>query len=104
MDNNRRYMTDNEIKDLANKMNKTLSKYTNKKSKWSKNISIVNNKNAGKLWSCDIRISNNTLEQEILHELLHARSISYYDEDVFIKYMYEEESVANSFKRENTIL
>ncbi len=100
MDNNRRYMTDNEIKDLANKMNKTLSKYTNKKSKWSKNISIVNNENAGKLWSCDIRISNNTLEQEILHELLHARSISYYDEDVFIKYMYEEESVVEMFNKQ----
>lgn len=100
MDNNRRYMTDNEIKDLANKMNKTLSKYTNKKSKWSKNISIVNNENAGKLWSCDIRISNNTLEQEILHELLHARSISYYDEDVFIKYMYEEESAVEMFNKQ----
>ena len=100
MDNNRRYMTDNEIKDLANKMNKTLSKYTNKKSKWSKNISIVNNENAGKLWSCDIRISNNTLEQEILHELLHARSISYYDEDFFIKYMYEEESAVEMFNKQ----
>lgn len=100
MDNNRRYMTDNEIKDLANKMNKTLSKYTNKKSKWSKNISIVNNENAGKLWSCDIRISNNTLEQEILHELLHARSISYYDEDVFIKYMYEEESAVEMLNKQ----
>ena len=90
----------NEQKALANKMNKTLSKYTNKKSKWSKNISIVNNENAGKLWSCDIRISNNTLEQEILHELLHARSISYYDEDVFIKYMYEEESAVEMFNKQ----
>lgn len=100
MENNKRHMVDSEVKKLANKMDNVVSKHTNNENKWSKKIVISNNENAGKLWSCDIRISNNTLEQELSHELLHARSISHFDADTFVKYMYEEEATVEMFNKQ----
>lgn len=100
MENHKKYMSDKEIKTTAKEMNNIISKHTNIESKWSKKIVIDNNKNPGKLWSCDIRMGNNSLEQELSHELLHARSISYFNEDIFIKYMYEEEATIEMFNKQ----
>lgn len=100
MENNKRYVSDEKIKQLANNMNDIVSKHTINKSKWSGNIAIDNNAGAGKLWSCDIRIGNNTIEQELSHELLHAHSISYFDEDTYLKYIYDEEATVEFFNKQ----
>lgn len=100
MENNKRHMSDKEIKTMANKINNIINKHVNTESKWSEKIVVDNSKNPGKLWSCDIRIGNNTLEQELSHELLHARSISYFNEDIFLKYMYEEEATVEMLNKQ----
>lgn len=100
MENNKRYVDDEEIKQLATNMNNIVSKHTNNDSKWSGNVVINNNISAGKLWNCDIRISNNTLEQELSHELLHAHSISYYNEEAYDKYQFVEESTIEFFNKQ----
>lgn len=100
MESHKKYMSDKEIKTTAKEMNNIISKHTNIGSKWSKKIVIDNNKNPGKLWSCDIRMDNNTLEQELSHELLHARSISYFDKNIFLKYTYEEEATVEMFNKQ----
>ena len=78
-DDTRKY-TDEEIKDFADKTESMISKYTGKESKWSGNIVVVHNEvheNYQKLPNCDILTSENTAPYIIMHEQLHARSISY---------------------------
>lgn len=71
--------TDDEIKQIAQQSNEILDKHINISSKWSGKIEIDNQLPSGKLWNCDIRTSNITSPYELLHEQIHARSISYYD-------------------------
>ena len=89
-----------ELKQLAEETNKLASIYTLNKSKWSgKIIQSKRNINA-KLWNCNIEIESITSPHAILHELLHAHSISYYDRETYKKYRIIEEATVELLTKE----
>lgn len=78
---------------IAGEINQELDTICVRKSKWSGKI-VVDNKIAGygaKEWNCDIRLSHNADYATELHELLHARSISYYSDKIYKQYRKMEE-------------
>ena len=79
-------------KEIADKTKIITDKYTFNKSKWSGKIEIDNIHPSAKMWNCDIRTSNITSPHEILHEQLHAHSISYYDGNIYKQYQNIEEA------------
>lgn len=82
------------IEKMTQELDNIANKHVSKKGKWSGNIVIDDeSKAAGKLWNCDIQVSKETSPHIILHELLHAKSISYYDIDTYIQHRKIEESV-----------
>lgn len=89
-----------ELKQLAEETNKLASIYTSNKSKWSgKIIQSKRNINA-KLWNCNIEIENFTSPHALLHEQLHAHSISYYSKKTYTKYWKIEEAVVEFYTKE----
>lgn len=95
-----RHYSKKEIKIIANKMYEVGNKYTNNKSKWSGNIIISNRKTNAKLWNCNIEIESTTSPHAILHEQLHAHSISYYNVDTYKKYKRIEEASTELLAKE----
>lgn len=96
----KRYSED-EIKEIADTTEKIIDKYVSKKSKWSGNI-IVDPSDGiyGKRWNCDISTMSETSAHIILHEQLHARSISYFDSATYIKHSYIEEGAVQLLTQE----
>lgn len=99
MEYHKKKYTKKEIYDLFNETNKELDNETIMLSKWSGKLNI-NDSNPAKEWDCSITISDKTVKQEIQHELLHARSISYYGKEEYINFQYEEESVVEFFNKQ----
>lgn len=95
-----RHYSKKEIKIIANKMYEVGNKYTDNKSKWSGNIIISNRKTNAKLWNCNIEIESITSPHAILHEQLHAHSISYYNVDTYKKYKRIEEASTELLTKE----
>lgn len=95
-----RHYSKKEIKIIANKMYEVGNKYTDNKSKWSGNIIMSNRKANAKLWNCNIEIESTTSPHAILHEQLHAHSISYYDVDTYKKYKRIEEASTELLTKE----
>lgn len=95
-----RHYSKKEIKIIANKMYEIGNKYTDNNSKWSGNIVISNRKTNAKLWNCNIEIESTTSPHAILHEQLHAHSISYYDVDTYKKYKRIEEASTELLTKE----
>lgn len=85
--------SDTEIQSIAEQTESIASKYIDVSSKWSGNI-IVDDESErhGKMWNCDILTAHETAPHIILHEQIHARSISYYDEATYIQYQNIEEA------------
>lgn len=100
MDNYKKRYTEVEEYNLFNNINDRLDEEIDIKSKWSTKLNIVDNRTPAKEWDCSITIGSSTLEQEIQHELLHARSISYYDQETYIKYQFEEEATIELFNKQ----
>ncbi|WP_338547833.1 minor capsid protein [Emergencia sp. JLR.KK010] len=97
-----------EAKELAKSANDLIDKYVGRGSKWSGNIVRCDDEFAArKLWNCDIELSRKSSPHVILHELLHARSISYYDSLVYRKNRVIEEAtvelMAQVISKENGI-
>lgn len=93
-DSFREYSTE-EIEDIAKQTEEIASKHISIPSKWSNNMVIndegIQNSDGhmtyyGKLWNCDILTKHKTAPAIILHEQIHARSISYYGQDTFIQF------------------
>lgn len=95
-----RHYSKKEIKIIANKMYEVGNKYTDNASKWSGNIIISNRKANAKLWNCNIEIESITSPHAILHEQLHAHSISYYNVDTYKKYKRIEEASTELLTKE----
>ena len=92
--------TKKEIKQIAEETNQLANAYTTNKSKWSgKIIESKRNSNA-KLWNCNIEIENITSPHALLHEQLHAHSISYYNRETYIKYWKIEEATVELYTKE----
>ena len=80
--------TEKELYDMANKAKELADKHIpDIESKWSGKLDIVDGENIyGKLWSCNILTDGYGKEDIFLHEILHSKSISYYDKPTFLKY------------------
>lgn len=92
--------SEKELKKIAKETNDIVNKYTNNKSKWSGKLVIDNQRPSGKLWNCDIRISNETAPHILLHEQLHAHSISYFDKNTYNVYGEIEEASVQLYAQE----
>lgn len=89
-----------EIEQISQETNIIANKYTNNTSKWSGRIIQSNRKISAKLWNCNIEIEPVTSPHVILHEHLHAHSISYYDRDIYKKYKNIEEATVEFYTKE----
>ncbi len=91
-----------EIESIAEQTEKIVEKHISKASKWSGNIIIDNEHDPGKLWGCDIRTPSKTAPHMLLHEQLHARSISYYkgQEYIYSQYQHIEEATVQYMAQE----
>ena len=85
--------TEKEINNFAQNNEKILNKHISKQSKWSGKI-IVNDRKRiyGKLWSCDICVYPELSPMIIMHEQIHARSVSYYDKRIYEEFQKIEEA------------
>ncbi|MDE5698156.1 MAG: minor capsid protein [Lachnospiraceae bacterium] len=95
--------TETEIKQLARETQRLADKhFTARESRWSGNIIFKDDADApaGKEWNCDISTSHSTAKHILLHEQLHAKSVSHYDEDTFLKYRPFEEGPTELLAKE----
>ncbi len=93
-----------EIESIAAQTEEIASKHISTPSKWSGNIIVDDEKDiTGKLWSCDILVTHETSPHMILHEQIHARSISYFEEKDYILYQTIEEASVQLMAQEISI-
>ena len=104
-----REYTAEEIKDIAAQTEEIASKHISIPSKYSGNMviddkDIINSEgvvvNYGKLWDCDILTKHETAPSIILHEQIHARSISYFELSFYNIYNNIEEASAQLMTEE----
>lgn len=110
-DSFREYRTE-EIEDIARQTEEAASRHISVPSRWSGKMVVDDNgiensdghvTHYGKLWECDILTAHSTAPHIILHEQLHARSISYYREEIYFQYQNIEESVVQLMAQEISI-
>lgn len=93
--------TKNEIKSIAKEADRIAEKHVSRRSKWSGKIIVNDNADLyGKLWNCDIATKNETSWHILLHEQLHARSISYDNPAIYAKYQKIEEATVQLLAQE----
>ena len=91
-DSFREYTTE-EIEEIAKQTEEIASKHISVPSKWSGKIVVDDSSGkTGKLWNCNILTTHMTAPHMILHEQIHARSISYYNEEIYLQYGNIEEA------------
>ncbi|MDE7298719.1 MAG: phage head morphogenesis protein [Lachnospiraceae bacterium] len=99
-DSFREYSTE-EIEEMAKQTEEIVAKHLSIPSKWSGKMVVsdegIQNSDGstvryGKLWNCDIATKHETAPAIILHEQIHARSISYYESQMYEKYNNIEEA------------
>jgi len=77
-----------ELQTAADKLKTVADTYTVTESKWSGRLKVnnlykIDDRISGrKAWNCDIVIIDTATDGDILHELLHAHSISQYDKSI----------------------
>lgn len=74
-----------EIKKMTQQLNNMLNKYVDLESSWSGNIVIRDKGPSGMLWNGDIITKNETSPHELLHELIHLKSLNLNDNGIYIK-------------------
>lgn len=93
--------TKNEIRDIAKEADKIAGKHVSRRSKWSGRVVVDDEATFyGKLWSCDIATATETSGHILLHEQLHARSISHFDPETYVKYQKIEEATVQLLAQE----
>lgn len=78
--------SEKEITQFAQEAQRLADKYFSaRKSKWSGKIILKNEDDdlAGKEWNCDISTRYDTAQHILLHEQLHAKSVSHYGQKAF---------------------
>ncbi len=77
-----------QIEQMAQETKEIADKYTKNESKWSGKTVILSDDyekyDCAKRWNCDIATKRYTSKYALLHEQLHAHSISYYGIDEYI--------------------
>ena len=94
-----------DLKELSASVDKELDHYCSRKSKWSGNTIIrtreeMPNAVGRKEWNCDISLRDTAGVKTVVHEHLHARSISYYDEKTYLRHQEAEEAAVEMYAQE----
>lgn len=94
-----------DLKELSASIDKELDHYSSRKSKWSGNTYIRSREempraNGRKEWNCDISLRENAKIKTVVHEHLHARSVSYYTPQVYSRNRAAEEGAVELFAQE----
>lgn len=74
---------ESEIYEMADAMNEIAGQYAQNISKWSGKLNITDGGYQAKMWNCSISLRFQACNHLILHEMLHARSVSYYDKKTY---------------------
>lgn len=92
-----------QIESMAKDMDALVGKHTKRPSKWSGNIDFLDGSEgycAAKEWSCNISARLDIAKHQLIHEHLHARSVSYYDAQTYRLNKSMEELAVEIFARE----
>lgn len=98
-----------EIEDIARQTEEAASRHISVPSRWSGKMVVDDNgiensdghiTNYGKLWNCDILTKHETAPSIIMHEQIHARSISHYGQDTYFLFPYIEEAAVQLMTEE----
>ena len=94
-----------DLQQASKKVDKALDKYCERDSKWSGNTIIKKRDemigvSGRKEWSCDITLRDDAGLKTVVHEHLHARSVSYYDQATYIAHQRAEEGAVELFAQE----
>ena len=92
--------SEEQIEKMANEMYEVANKYTENESKWSGNLVLSEDGLNAKHWNCDIALETKNCKHLILHEQLHAHSISYYDKKTYLKCGIIEEASVQLYNQE----
>ena len=93
------------LKELSAKIDKVLDKYCERRSKWSGNTIILTREqmpkaNGRKEWNCDISLRDSAQFKTVVHEHLHARSVSYLDPETYLRHQAADEGTVELFAQE----
>lgn len=91
---------EDELRKATKDINSKVSRYTKKESKWNGAIEFTSNNSFRMGWDGVLRTANETAEAIIVHELLHARSITRYNAIVYAENRNMEEAAVQLFTQE----
>lgn len=90
-----------EIEEIAKRTSNIADYHVKTESLWSGKIVVDDNWGKyGKLWNCDISVRTETSPHIILHEQLHARSISHYTPEIYAQFQNIEEATVQYMAQE----
>lgn len=94
-----------DLSEMSKKVDEELGKHCSRPSKWS-GKTVVKPRDAmvgvagRKEWSCDITLREDAGVKTVVHEHLHARSVSYYDRETYLAFQRVEEGTVELFAQE----
>ena len=94
-----------DLQELSKKVDKVLDNYAVRQSKWSGKTIVLSREqmpkaNGRKEWNCDISLRDTAELKTVVHEHLHARSVSYFDSKVYEQNRNAEEGSVELFAQE----
>lgn len=99
--NSLKIYTKTEIEQMVQETSEIINKYTSNESKWNGKIVVDDEqKKHGIQWSYEILTESETSPHILMHEHLHAHSISYYNREVYREFSNIEEASVQFFNQE----
>lgn len=95
--------SEKEIRKMSAAADKLIDQHIPGKSKWSGKTVVLQGKgheSGGKDWNCDILVRNKTADHVLIHEHLHARSVSYFTPTKYIEHQAIEEAAVDFLAQE----
>lgn len=94
-----------DLNELSARVDRELDNYCTRESKWSGKTVILTIEEipramGRKEWNCDISLRNTAGLKTVIHEHLHARSISYYDPKTYLRHQEAEEATVELYAQE----
>ena len=98
-------MLSGDLKEATVQLDNLLNGYSKRKSKWSGTVQVMPREEmpgvAGrKNWDCSISLREDANTKTVIHELLHARSVSYYNVKAFQIWREIEEGTVELYAQE----
>ena len=102
LDRDYKTYTMKELQAIAESQNKVLDKYTDEPSIWNGKVEPTDRGVNYASWTHEIRLMQNNIPDVILHELIHMRSVSRYNGEIYAKHGKIEESTVQLLTQEIT--